>query len=93
MATAIDTSESAILSRAIDPLQGNLTPELAEHVLKLRLTDADKKAAKEFADLAKAGTITDDQQVELDNYRRAGRVLELLKSKARLALKTTESSS
>jgi hypothetical protein len=87
MATSFDKSESAILARALGSDQGNLTPELAEHVLTLGLTDADKQTANELAEVAKTGTLTEDQESELQNYRRAGRIFELLKSKARITLR------
>lgn len=87
MATSIDKSEAAILSRALGPEEGNLSPELAEHVLSIGLTEADKQAARQLADLAKQGTLTPQQAAELENYRRAGRIFELLKSKARIALR------
>jgi len=87
MATSIDKSESAILARALSLDEGNLSPELAEHVLTVGLTDEDKKAAQQLAALAKRGELTTEQAVELDNYRRAGRIFELLKSKARKGLR------
>lgn len=86
MASTTDRSESAILARALGIKQGNLSPELAEHVLSISLTDEDKQAAQELAKLAKSGQLTAEQQTELDNYRRAGRIFELLKSQARQAL-------
>lgn len=91
MKTSIDKSESAILSRALGPEEGNLSPELAEHVLTIGLTEADKQAARELAELAKSGSLNAEQSAELDNYRRAGRIFELLKSKARLALRNCDS--
>jgi hypothetical protein len=86
MEASLDKSESAILARALGPENGNFTPELAEHVLGIGLTDADKEAAKELAYLAKSGSLNEEQSAELENYRRAGRIFELLKSKARISL-------
>jgi hypothetical protein len=83
----LDKSESAILARALSPEEGNLSPELAEHVLTIGLTEADKQIAKELVDLAKSGSLTAEQATDLENYRRAGRIFELLKSKARIALR------
>lgn len=51
------------------------------------LTAEDKRAAAELARLAKSGSLTDEQALELENYRRAGRIFELLKSQARLVLR------
>ncbi|MCH8839891.1 MAG: hypothetical protein IH831_04295 [Planctomycetes bacterium] len=93
METSLDKSESAILSRALRPEEGNLSPELAEHVLSIGLTNADKQAARELAELAKSGSLSVEQSVELENYRRAGRIFELLKSKARIALQTGKTAS
>jgi hypothetical protein len=86
MATSLDKSEAAILARALGPEAGRLSPELAEHVLSIGLTASDKQAAQELAELARQGRLTPEQGVELENYRRAGRIFELLKSKARMAL-------
>jgi hypothetical protein len=91
MASTLDKSESAILARALGAEEGNLSPELAEHVLSVGLTEADKEAARELAELAKQGLLTAEQSAELENYRRAGRIFELLKSKARLALRNGSS--
>ncbi|QEG36750.1 hypothetical protein [Bythopirellula goksoeyrii] len=86
MATSTDRSESAILARALSLDEGNLSPELAEHVLSVGLTEEDKEAARELSKLASCNSLTEEQAIELENYRRAGRIFELLKSKARLAL-------
>ena len=40
-----------------------------------------------FLAKAKAGTLTADEQVEIDNYERVGHMLSLMKSKARRSLK------
>jgi hypothetical protein len=93
MGTSANKSEPAILARALRVNEGNLTPELAEHVLTLGLTVEDKEIANELMAFAKAGTITPTQEAELDNYRRAGRLFELLKSKARLTLRKNQHTS
>lgn len=69
-----------------------MTPKLAEHVLTLGLTTADREAAGELLRLSASGSLTREQEVELENYRRAGRVFELLKSKARIALRSSTQS-
>ncbi len=93
MATSLDKSEAAILARALGPEHGDLSPELAEHVLSIGLTQTDQQAAQELAELARQGRLTPEQAVELENYRRAGRIFELLKSKARIALRQHRSES
>jgi hypothetical protein len=87
METSFEKSEPAIIARALRPHEGNLTRELAEHLLTLSLADTDKQAAKELSELSKTGSLTPEQEIELENYRRAGRLFELLKSKARLTLR------
>jgi len=42
-----------------------------------------------LANKARAGILTLEEQIELDNYERVGHVLSLMKSKARKALKKT----
>ena len=42
---------------------------------------------RELSEKAREGALTPAEQVEIDNYERAGHVLSLMKSKARRSLK------
>jgi hypothetical protein len=86
---AQQTSDTAVLSRALDASNGNLSPDAARSILDIGLAASDKTRASELSALAGDGTLSAEQEAELGNLRHAGRVLELLKSKARLALKAS----
>jgi hypothetical protein len=82
-----ERSESAILSRAIRPQAGGWSPAAAHSLLEIRLTDEDLARADELACKAAEGILSDREAHELDDYRHAGRLLEMLKAKARISLK------
>jgi uncharacterized protein YnzC (UPF0291/DUF896 family) len=44
----------------------------------------------ELAEKARAGTLTLEEHVELDNYKRVGHVLSLIKSKVRKKLRVAK---
>jgi hypothetical protein len=77
----------AIWKRAIEPETGDLTPEQAGAVLRLKLSAADLDRADALAAQAKLGALTPEQERELTDYLTVGSALEFLKSKARLSLK------
>lgn len=86
-ATVIDASDEAlILSRAIEAEHGGWSVDVARGILSLSLSDADRARANELSERSSAGSLTPAEQVDIENYRRAGRLLELLKTKARVSL-------
>ena len=90
MVSPVANSEAAILSRAIRPEDGNLSPDAAKSLLDISLSENDQRRALELSSKAREGTLTPPEEAELDNYCNVGRLLELMKSKARLSLKTSE---
>lgn len=80
-------TESEIWNRTIRPDVGDLSPPAAQELLKLRLRDDDVERARELSAKANEGTLTPDEQQELDYYLNVGRALEFLKAKARLSLR------
>jgi len=90
MVTGFANSEAVILSRAIRPEEGDLSPDAAKSLLNVRMPAADQERASELAAIACAGSLTEPEQAELDSYRGVGRLLELMKSKARLSLQNSE---
>lgn len=81
-----ENTPAEILSRAISPENGNLSRDAAESILSLSFPEGDRERMNELAEKARAGTLSDDDAAELENYRHVGRLLEILKSKARLSL-------
>ena len=79
--------EAAILSRLIRPERDDLSPEAARSILKLEFDADDRARMHELATRGQAGTLTEAEQLELESYRRVGRMLDLMRSKARRSLK------
>jgi hypothetical protein len=89
MSAAIETvpSEADILSRVIRPDRGNWSKAAAESILEFDFPPEDVARMDTLAAKAREGSLSAAEEAELENYRRAGRSLELLQSKARLSLK------
>jgi len=85
------TSEIDILSRAIKAKNPALSASAARSLLAIHFTPADQDRMSFLSKNAREGTVTDEEQVEIDNYERSGRVLSLLKLKARQTLKRSAS--
>jgi hypothetical protein len=86
MSPTVINGEATILSRTIRPEDGDLSADAARSLLKLSLPESDQHRAQDLSAKAVAGTLTRPEELELDNYRAVGRLLELMKSKARLSL-------
>lgn len=82
-----ENSASAIWQRTIQSRTSRLEPAAARALLRLRFSRADLDRADELAAKARADSLTDAEERELEDYRTVGAALECLKSKARLALK------
>jgi hypothetical protein len=80
------TSEAAIFSRVIEPEKAMLSPEAARSILALDFCPEDRQRMQELAAKARAGSLTTDEQEELDNCGRVGSLLGIMKSKARRSL-------
>ena len=65
----------------------DLTPEQARAVLKLKLTKADQSRVKRLSSRASAGKLSTREREELNDYLYSGRVLALMHSIARRAIK------
>ena len=87
MSTALEKHETAILSHALAADIAELPSAAARAILAIELSTADQCELRRLSDLAKAGVLSPEEETDLENYRHAGRVIELFKSKARIALK------
>jgi hypothetical protein len=76
-----------ILTRTIQPAEGNLPIEAARSLLSFQLSPTDWERVNDLAAKARTGTLTSEERAELDEYERITCMLELLQSKARLSLK------
>ncbi|MBV9123404.1 MAG: hypothetical protein JO112_08615 [Planctomycetes bacterium] len=79
--------EAAILGRLVVPDKLRLSPAAAEAILALGFDQTDKDRMHELAAKARAGTLTPEEQTEVEAYSRIGSLLGILQSRVRLALK------
>lgn len=62
-------------------------PESARAVLSIRFASDDEARMRDLMDRNNRGTITPDEQAEMEAFRRVGAFLAIAQAKARLALK------
>jgi hypothetical protein len=85
-AVTAGNGEAAILSRLIRPERADLSPEAARSILRLEFDDEDRARMHALAAKAQRGELTDAEEAELESYRSVGRLLDLMRSKARRSL-------
>ncbi len=86
-AARIPDGEAAILGRLIRPEQDDLSPEAARSILRLEFDEQDRARMHELAVRAQQGTLSAADEADLSSYRGVGRLLELMRSKARRSLR------
>ncbi len=77
---------AAILGRMIQADRGDFSPEAAEAILKIQFDPRDEARMHTLAAMGQAGELTEREQAEVEEYRRAGYLIDLLQAKARLSL-------
>jgi hypothetical protein len=80
---------AAIWQRVIE-LQGKLTSGAAHSLLGFNFSDNDHALMDQLSAKARAGSLTSEEQTKLDTYERLGCLLDIIHSKARLALKNAK---
>lgn len=86
-------SEADILARVIGPNKSGLSPEAARSIMSLTFDPADVARMNELSREASEGSLSEEEQDELDRYERVGHLLAILQSKARVSLKNVASES
>jgi hypothetical protein len=86
-----EKSGTAILSRVLQAHASSFTPEAARSILLLKFDQIDLDRMNVLAEKNRLGMLREAEQQELQNYLLVGHLLDLLHSKARLALKQTAS--
>lgn len=89
--TAAECSGTAILSRVLEAHASSFTPEVARSILQLKFDQIDVDRMNILAERNRHGMLTETEQQELQSYLLVGHLLDLLHSKARLALKQPSS--
>jgi hypothetical protein len=79
--------EFGILDRIIRPGRSDLSAEAARAFLEMTFDQQDRERMLDLLAKCKDGRLTPDEARALDEYRRLGRFLDMLHSKARLALR------
>jgi hypothetical protein len=88
--TQAPPSDVGILSRLIHPERADFSPEVARAILKFTFEPEDLGRMHELVVKNQDGALSQAEQLELESYRRVGRVLDMMHSKARLALKNVD---
>jgi hypothetical protein len=88
MSTAfVPTSEAAILSRVLQQDNNDLSPEAARIILRWEFPAEDRRRMHALLQKGQKGKMSATEQDAMENYRRVGYLLDIMRSKARLALK------
>jgi hypothetical protein len=80
------TTEFTIWENILRPRFGKMSPETAKALLDFSIPEAERARMKMLLAKAKAGTITREESLDLDEYERAGNMMSVLKAKARRIL-------
>ena len=89
MSAQLESSEAAILSRIIQPDSGDWPQAAAVAILGMGFHETDQERMTVLLERAKAGDITNKESETLEHYRHIGKLLELLKSRARRSLESS----
>ena len=85
-AAAFPINQAEIVARSIDGRGDRLPAHVAQFFLDLQLSSEDRALLDNLAEKARQGTLTPGEEADLDEYRRAGRFVELMKLKAQFSL-------
>jgi hypothetical protein len=82
-------SEAAILDRVFRPNNGDWPQAAANAILNIGFDPSDCERMTQLMEMAKEGKLSNEQAEELEHYRHIGRLLELMKSRARRSLQSS----
>lgn len=83
---------SSILERIVMPGQGDLSEELARYILSLDFPKADHARYQELSTKAQDGTLSGEEELELEEFLNVNDFLSVVQTKARTSLKNTDTS-
>ncbi len=75
--------ESSIFQRLL------ISPDSAQPVLSIHFSPADEQKMRELMEKNNQGTITPEEQAEMEAFRQIGSFLAIVQAKARLQLKSS----
>lgn len=82
----------SLLERLIAPQAGTFLPDHARYVLSLGFSEDEQARCHALSYKAQDGTLTPDEEGELDEFLTANALLMVLQSKARKSLKQSDPS-
>ena len=82
----LERSEAAIFARVWEGTAGRMSFPIARHILKLRFSIDDKDRMHELLERNRAGTLSEQELEELDNFVKVADLLAILQSKSRKLL-------
>jgi hypothetical protein len=85
--TLASTNQTAILGRSFDLRVDEMSVDVARFIMSMELADHDQRRLEELAEQARHDTLNESDEAELEEYRRAGRLMEMMKLKARMVLR------
>ena len=85
---AFATHDAAFFGRVLLSLDPESVAEVARSIDEITFSKEDQERMQRLADKASAGTLTPEEEQEIDSYERVGHYLGILKSKARLTAKS-----
>ena len=88
MSVQLESSQAAILDRVIQPGLADWPPAAAQAILGLGFDETDRKRMNSLLEKAKEAELSNEEAAVLENYRHIGKLLELMKSRARRSLIT-----
>ena len=86
MSAVLESNEADILGRVIKPGSRGWSKAAARAILGLGFDEADRRRMSALLERAKDDELSSSESAQLEQYRRVGRVLEMMKSRARLTL-------
>jgi hypothetical protein len=84
--STVAANQNDIFARSLENRGERLSPDVAQFFLELELSPDDRLRLDELAEKARTGKLSAADQQDLEEYRRVGRLVELMKLKARAAL-------
>jgi hypothetical protein len=82
----LENNQAEMLARAIDCHQSGLPLDVARFMVSLGLAEDDERRMNELAQKSADGHLTEVEEAELEEFRRFGRLMEMLKLKSRKVL-------
>ena len=89
MPSVLSPNSADIIHRAFGPTKRRMMPAAAEFILSIKFSTSDKRRMNELLEALKDDLLTEDQASELENYRNAGYIIDVLHSQARQAMRNS----